>query len=56
VLLVTGSLASLLWLDALAGLGVPVRARDFTRVGLLVGLPGALAGAAVFLVLSVAIH
>ena len=44
VLLVTGSLASLLWLDAMGRLGVPVSARDFTRVGWRVGLPAAIAG------------
>ncbi|MCU1454376.1 MAG: Citrate transporter, partial [Acidimicrobiales bacterium] len=56
VLLVTGSLASLLWLDALGRLGVPVRARDFSRVGLRVGLPAAAAGAAVFLALSMLVR
>lgn len=44
VLVVTGSLASLLWLDALRRLGVPVRARDFSRIGVQVGLPAALGG------------
>jgi arsenical pump membrane protein len=47
VILVTGSLASLLWLDAMGRLGVPVTAREFTRVGVRVGLPGALAGGVV---------
>jgi arsenical pump membrane protein len=56
VLLVTGTLASLLWLDALGRLGVEVHARDFTRVGLRVGLPAAGAGTAVFLALTAAIH
>ncbi|MGH9095716.1 MAG: SLC13 family permease, partial [Acidimicrobiales bacterium] len=51
VLLATGSLASLLWLDALGRLGVKVRARDFTAAGLRVGLPAALAGAGVQLLL-----
>lgn len=44
VVLVTGSLASLLWLDAMGRLGVPVTARQFTRVGIRVGVPAALAG------------
>lgn len=52
VVLVTGSLASLLWLDAVHRLGITVHARDFTRVGLRVGLPAALAGAATLLVLA----
>jgi arsenical pump membrane protein len=56
VLLVTGTLASLLWLDALGRLGVEVHARDFTRVGLHVGLPAAMAGTAVFLALTAIIH
>lgn len=51
VLLVTGSLASLLWLDALGRLGVAARARDFTMAGLQIGLPAAAAGAAVHLAL-----
>jgi arsenical pump membrane protein len=52
VVLVTGSLASLLWLDALGRLGVKVRPRDFTRVGLRVGLPAATAGSITFLALN----
>jgi arsenical pump membrane protein len=52
VVLVTGSLASLLWLDALRRLGVDVHPRDFTRVGLQVGLPAAVAGAATLVVLD----
>jgi arsenical pump membrane protein len=51
VLVVTGSLASLLWLDALHRLGVPVRARDFSRIGAQVGLPAALAGVGTALLL-----
>jgi len=47
VILVTGSLASLLWLDAMGRLGFPVTAREFTRVGLRVGLPAAVAGGVV---------
>lgn len=49
VVLVTGSLASMLWLDALNRFGVRATARDFTRIGVSVGLPAALAGAATFL-------
>ncbi|MDQ6837654.1 MAG: SLC13 family permease [Actinomycetota bacterium] len=52
VLVVTGSLASLLWLDALHRLGVPVRARDFSRIGAQVGLPAALAGVGTALALA----
>ena len=54
VLLATGSLASLLWLDALGRLGVAVRARDFSAVGVRVGLPAFVAGAAVHVGLHVA--
>ncbi|MGH9066577.1 MAG: SLC13 family permease, partial [Acidimicrobiales bacterium] len=39
VVLATGALASLLWLDALGRLGVEVRPLDFTRMGVRVGLP-----------------
>lgn len=52
VLVATGSLASLLWLDALRRLGVPARARDFSRIGVQVGLPGALAGVGTALLLA----
>jgi arsenical pump membrane protein len=51
VLLVTGSLASLLWLDAMGRLGVPVTPREFTRVGLRVGLPAAVAAGIVAVLL-----
>jgi arsenical pump membrane protein len=51
VILVTGSLASLLWLDAVGRLGVAVTAKEFTRVGVRVGLPAALAGGVVALAL-----
>lgn len=40
-LLVTGSLASLLWFDLMHRLGAPVTARDFSRLGLRVVLPAA---------------
>lgn len=52
VLVVTGSLASLLWLDALRRLGVPARARDFSRIGVQVGLPAGLGGVATALLLA----
>lgn len=52
VVVVTGSLASLLWLDALGRLGVRADARDFARIGIQVGLPATIAGASVFLALS----
>ncbi len=54
VLVATGSLASLLWLDALRRLGVPARPRDFSRLGVQVGLPGALAGVGTALALAAA--
>jgi arsenical pump membrane protein len=43
VLVVTGSLAGLLWLSTMDRLGVPVTARTYTRVGLRVGLPAIVA-------------
>lgn len=46
-LLVTGSLASLLWLDASGRLGVEVSAGDYFRVGLKVGLPSLVVSVAV---------
>jgi arsenical pump membrane protein len=51
VLLVTGSLASLLWLDTLHRLDVPAHALDFSRIGVRVGLPAAVAGLATELLL-----
>lgn len=42
-LLVTGSLASLLWVESMAQLGVPVRARQYLGMGLRVSLPAAAA-------------
>lgn len=52
VLVVTGTLASLLWVDTVRRMEVPVRAVDVTRVGVRVGLPGALAGLGVLLALA----
>jgi arsenical pump membrane protein len=43
VLVVTGSLAGLLWLDTARRLGVPVDARTYSRVGWRVGLPALVA-------------
>jgi arsenical pump membrane protein len=54
VLVVTGTLASLLWLETLVRLDVPVRRRDVTVVGLGVGLPAAVAGLGVLLLLHAA--
>jgi arsenical pump membrane protein len=54
VLLATGSLASLLWLGSLERLGVAAGPRDFTAVGVRVGLPAAVAGAATHLALHAA--
>lgn len=52
VFLVTGSLSGLLWLTACRRLGIEVSALDYSRVGLRVGLPAFVAGAAVLLLLS----
>jgi arsenical pump membrane protein len=46
VLLVTGSLASLLWLDAARRLDLDVGPRDFAHAGLRVGVPALLAAIA----------
>ena len=52
VLLVTGSLASLLWLDSTRRLDVAVGPREFARVGVRVGLPALAAATATFVVLQ----
>ncbi len=54
VLLVTGTLASLLWLDTLGRLDVRARGRDLTMVGVRVGLPASICGFATLLVLHAA--
>jgi arsenical pump membrane protein len=54
VLLVTGSLASLLWLDSARRLELDVGPREFARVGARVGLPALAAATATFLVLQAA--
>lgn len=54
-LLVTGSLASLLWVDAMGRLGSPVSAGLFLRVGARVVLPAALVGLAALLLLAPAV-
>jgi arsenical pump membrane protein len=46
-ILVTGSLAGLLWLDAARRHGLPVGGRDYARVGLVAGVPAVVAGIAV---------
>jgi arsenical pump membrane protein len=51
VLVATGSLSGLLWLDTAKRLGVPVSARTYSRVGVRVGLP-ALAAATVTVLLT----
>jgi arsenical pump membrane protein len=43
LVLATGSLASLLWLATLNRLGVEASPRDFTRLGVTVGVPAFLA-------------
>ncbi len=45
--LVTGSLAGLLWMEAARRSGLEVRAREYARVGLIAGVPALLAGIAV---------
>lgn len=52
VVLSTGALASLLWMDSLRRLGVQVRPLDFSRVGSQVGLPALVLGAGVLIGLS----
>lgn len=52
VLLATGALATLLWLDTLRRMEVQVSAWDFSRVGLRVGLPALVLAAAVLVGLS----
>lgn len=52
VLLATGALATLLWLDTLRRMEVEVSAWDFTRVGVRVGLPALVLAAAVLVGLS----
>jgi arsenical pump membrane protein len=54
VLLVTGTLAGLLWLDTLGRLDVAASGRDLARVGASVGLPAALSGLATLLALHAA--
>ncbi len=46
-ILVTGSLAGLLWLDAARRHGLAVGGRDYARVGLVAGVPALVAGVAV---------
>lgn len=53
-ILVTGSLASLLWLESTQRLGVAFSARDYARVGLRVGLPALVMGLVVLVLLQVA--
>ena len=53
VLLVSGSLAGLLWLDVVRRLGVEAGPRDYWRLGLRIGAPAALAGLAVVLATNV---
>jgi arsenical pump membrane protein len=51
-LLVTGSLASLLWAESMRHLGEPVRAGQFLRMGLRVGLPAFAAALAVLVAMG----
>ncbi|MGH9074803.1 MAG: ArsB/NhaD family transporter, partial [Acidimicrobiales bacterium] len=52
VVLATGALASLLWLDALGRLGVEVSAWDYTRVGARVGIPALVVATGVLIALA----
>jgi arsenical pump membrane protein len=52
VLVVTGSLASLLWLDSARRLDVDVGPRQFARAGARIGLPALAAATATFLLLQ----
>lgn len=54
-LLVTGSLASLLWIDSMNRLGAPVRASSFLKMGARVALPAGLVALAVLVALSPAV-
>lgn len=54
VLVVTGTLASLLWVETVRRMEVTVRAVDVTRAGVRIGLPGAFAGLAVLLAMRTA--
>ncbi|MHB1930170.1 MAG: SLC13 family permease [Acidimicrobiales bacterium] len=54
VLVVTGTLASLLWVDTVRRMEVDVTSLDVTRMGVRVGLPGAVAGLATLLALHAA--
>lgn len=51
-LLVTGSLASLLWAESMRNLGEPVHAVQFLKVGLGVGLPATVAALAVLVAMA----
>jgi arsenical pump membrane protein len=55
ILVISGSLAGLLWLDMARRLGVAVDARTFSRIGIRVGLP-AMAAALAVLLLTNALH
>lgn len=55
VLVISGSLAGLLWLDTARRLDVPVDAQAYTRIGVRVGLP-AIAAALGVLLLTNALH
>jgi arsenical pump membrane protein len=51
-LVFTGTLAALLWMDTMDRLGVSVSPRQYTKVGIRVGLPALVAAAAVVIVLA----
>ncbi|MGH9297422.1 MAG: hypothetical protein ACRDZP_05540, partial [Acidimicrobiales bacterium] len=51
-LLVTGSLASLLWVDSMRRLGSPVTSSQFFRMGIRVGLPAGIAALGVLVAMS----
>ncbi len=49
VVLITASLSNLLWLESARRMGVDVGARDFARIGVLVGVPALIAATAMLL-------
>lgn len=56
VLLVTGSLAGLLWLRTMASLAFPVTSTRYSLVGLAVGLPAVCSAAACFVLIEHFLH
>lgn len=55
-LVITGSLAGLLWRDTAARAGIDVRPGQFTRVGARVGIPAMAAAFATLLLVQAVLH